>query len=74
MKTAMRKILSLASALAALALNLSPVHDAMAASWVTNSPLTTARANHTATLLPNGKVLVAGGRQRQRGLLQHGSV
>jgi N-acetylneuraminic acid mutarotase len=29
--------------------------------WATNGSLITARFNHTATLLPNGKVLIAGG-------------
>jgi hypothetical protein len=35
--------------------------SAGAASFVTNGPLATARYYHTATLLPSGKVLVAGG-------------
>ena len=61
MKTVTHKVLSLALALAALALNLSVIYDAQAASWVTNSPMTTTRQYQTATLLPNGKLLVAGG-------------
>ena len=61
MKTVTHKVLSLALALAALALNLSVIYDAQAASWVTNSPMTTTRQYQTATLLPNGRLLVVGG-------------
>jgi large repetitive protein len=60
-KTKNEGIVPLALALAALALNLSAIHEAKAAAWVTNGPMTTARAQHTATLLPGGKVLIAGG-------------
>jgi hypothetical protein len=53
--------LPLALALGALALNSSVIHPAMADSWVTNSPMITARELHTATLLPNGEVLAVRG-------------
>jgi N-acetylneuraminic acid mutarotase len=61
MKRRISGILPLSSALTVLMLMFLLVYPAQAASWVTNSPMTTARFDHTATLLPNGKVLVAGG-------------
>jgi len=45
----------------ALALSLSIVQDVKAASFVTAGSLNIARRYHTATVLPNGKVLVPGG-------------
>jgi len=37
------------------------MHDPASGIWTTTDSLTAARDSHTATLLPNGKVLVAGG-------------
>ena len=48
-------------ALATIVIISFVIQTAQAATWVTNSPMTTARERHTATLLHNGKVLVAGG-------------
>src|SRR5258708_5654625 len=61
MKTHRGNSVQLTRALFALALGLFVSEAVQAASWVTNSPLNTARKDHTATLLPNGNVLVAGG-------------
>ena len=62
MKTHTNKILPFALALAALALNLSVLQPVQAQSFTLDTPLLTARWGHAATLLPNGLVLVAGGR------------
>jgi len=52
---------ALKSCVAALALNLCAAPKSQAGTFLPCNPMLTARVNHTATLLPNGKVLIAGG-------------
>src|SRR5215471_7845723 len=48
-------------AIVASLLSLAALQNALAAPWVNTGGLNLARDLHTATLLPNGQVLIAGG-------------
>ena len=61
MKPKISSILPLSSFLVGLAIKFVCAQPVQAASWITNGPMITARFDHTASLLPNGQVLIAGG-------------
>ena len=67
MKVSPILVVRLVSALTAILFYSVLLQTTKAASWVTNGPLHTARYNHSVTVLPNGKVLLAGGLQLTNG-------
>src|SRR5919202_3477224 len=51
------------------ALNTVELYNPATDTWTGAAPLATPRSNHTATLLPDGRVLVVGGAETRSGLL-----
>ena len=61
MKTSPKVFIAVMLALTVAMLELSAPRETRGAVWTTNSPLHASRGGQTATLLANGKLLIAGG-------------